>query len=307
MEKLAGCGCVTGLICILVGLCMYFSETIEEAYNIFLAPKTEVKVEYKNEFYRNYDFGFVQQMEDLVPHNRNELLNVYYTILNTGETEFSFYCPKDYENCIKDVKTLANDQNTLSDINNYVHPFNGFSHIETEYDTVGRVKVSIKHTYSDDEIYKIQAAVDKLFLTIYDPSLSELENVRRFHDYIINNSKYDIDKTTNGSTKYKSEIAYGPLFEGYAVCGGYTDLMELFLEKMNIKSYKISSEKHIWNGVELDGTWYHLDLTWDDPVASDGNDYLEHNYFLIDTKTLQGMEKTEHYFDEHHYLEFQSN
>ena len=40
-------------------------------------------------------------------------------------------------------------------------------------------------------------------------------------------------------TKYKSEIAYGPLFEGYAVCGGYTDLMELFLEKMNIKSYKI--------------------------------------------------------------------
>ena len=50
--------------------------------------------------------------------------------------------------------------------------------------------------------------------------------------------------------------------------------MELFLEKMNVKSYKISGEKHVWNAVEINGVWKHLDLTWDDPVASDGNDYL---------------------------------
>ena len=47
------------------------------------------------------------------------------------------------------------------------------------------------------------------------------------------------------STTYASDIAYGPLFEGYGICGGYTDAMELFLEKMGIESYKISSDQHV--------------------------------------------------------------
>ena len=307
MEKVAGCGCVTGLICILIGLCLCFKSSLEEMYEIFLAPKKDVFIEEKNEYYRNYDFGYVQQVKSLIPNNYNELINVYYTILNSGQNEVSFYCPKEYENCITDVKKLANDQNTLSDINNYVHPFNGFSHIETEYDSVGRIKLSIKHTYTDIEINQIQQEVDRIFNELYNPSVSKYENIRIIHDYIINHSKYDIDRTSNGVENYRSEIAYGPLFEGYAVCGGYTDLMELFLEKMDVKSYKISSEKHIWNGVELDGHWFHLDLTWDDPVASDGNDYLEHNYFMIKTDELQRLEQTEHYFDISHYIEFQSN
>ena len=53
--------------------------------------------------------------------------------------------------------------------------------------------------------------------------------------------KNDISENQNNLTKskmdftYKSNIAYGPLFENYAICSGYTDLMELFLEKLNIK------------------------------------------------------------------------
>ena len=307
MEKVAGCGCVTGLICILAGLCIYFKSSLEEMYNIFINPNYDIYIEDKNEYYRNYDFGFVKQADNLIPKNYYELLNVYYTILNSGQEEFSFRCHKEYEGCLKDIKTLANDQNTLSDINNYVHPFNGFSHIETEYDSVGRISLKIRHTYTEEEKLKIQQEVDRIFNELYNPNVTQMENIRIFHDYIINNSKYDVDRTTKGQKLYKSETAYGPLFQGYAVCGGYTDLMELFLEKMNIKSYKISSEKHIWNGVELDGKWYHLDLTWDDPVASDGNDYLEHNYFLVNTEDLQTQEKTEHFFDMNHYTEFQQS
>ena len=109
------------------------------------------------------------------------------------------------------------------------------------------------------------------------------------------------------SNDYKSDIAYGPLFEGYAVCGGYTDLMELFLERLHIKSYKVSSNDHIWNVIQMGGSWYHLDLTWDDPVADDGNNYLEHSFFLIDTKKLLELEKTQHSFDQSVYLEVATN
>ena len=80
--------------------------------------------------------------------------------------------------------------------------------------------------------------------------------------------------------------------------------MELFLEKMNVKSFKISSENHVWNAVYLNNKWYHLDLTWDDPVASNGKDYLEHDYFLIDTNKLLSLETEQHQFNKEIYKEF---
>ena len=73
--------------------------------------------------------------------------------------------------------------------------------------------------------------------------------------------------------------------------------MQLFLEKMDLKSFRVSSYLHIWNAVLIDNKWYHIDLTWDDPVISDGTERLSHEYMLIDTKTLLEMEKTQHNFD----------
>ena len=79
--------------------------------------------------------------------------------------------------------------------------------------------------------------------------------------------------------------------------------MELFLEKMGLRNYKVSSEMHVWNVVEINGRWYHIDLTWDDPVASDGRNYLDHSYFLINTQQLLTIESTQHNFMVDHYLE----
>ena len=104
-------------------------------------------------------------------------------------------------------------------------------------------------------------------------------------------------------TTYRSDIAYGPLLQGYGICGGYADAMELFLEKMGIINYKISSDQHVWNAVYLDQKWYHLDLTWDDPVTTNGENYLEHTFFMIDTPTLLATELSEHNFNQSIYSE----
>ena len=251
----------------------------------------------KNEYYRDYDFTFVQNTNDFRPKNKQDLLNVYYTIINSGESSFTFYCTREYPDCISEVQSIANNQSILSDINNYVHPLNGFSNIETEYDSLGRVTVTIEKSYSKEEIDMINDKVDLLSETLIKDNDSIYNNILRVHDYIINNTIYDSDRSDYNIIKYKSDIAYGPLFEGYAICGGYTDLMELFLERMGIVSFKVSSDQHIWNAVYYNDNWLNLDLTWDDPVADDGKNYLEHNFFLISTTKLQSIEKTEHYFD----------
>ena len=116
------------------------------------------------------------------------------------------------------------------------------------------------------------------------------------HDYIINHTEYDKLKTENiNDTTYKSNTAYGVLFEGYGICSGYSDAMKLFLDKLNIINYKISNDQHIWNLVNLDGVWYHLDLTWDDPV-SDKN-ITRDSYFMITTKNLKALDDDVHYYN----------
>ena len=124
------------------------------------------------------------------------------------------------------------------------------------------------------------------------------EIVKLAHNYIINHSKYDSDKSDKNINNYLSSIADGPLLQGYGICGGYTDAMAIILDRFNIPNFKIISENHIWNAVKIDGKWYHLDLTWDDPVTSDGSDVLEYNFFLITTKELENLEKTQHVFDQ---------
>jgi transglutaminase/protease-like cytokinesis protein 3 len=75
---------------------------------------------------------------------------------------------------------------------------------------------------------------------------------------------------------------------------------------MGISNYKISNDKHVWNYVYLDGKWLHLDLTWDDPIYSNGKNSLTHDYFLINTEELYKQDKlrdaNSHVFNEEIYL-----
>ena len=293
-----------GLLLVLIGVFLLRQEDIITIVNTYFYHNVEdITIGEKNEYYRDYNFLFVQNIEVVHPNNYQDLLNIFYSILNSGQTSFSFYCPHDYEACLHDVTVLANDRETLSNINNYVHPFNSFLHIETEYDTLGKVYVRIIKSYTAEQIHLINDKVDQLYSILYSPNASIDTNIRTFHDYIINSAKYDSNRSDYGDTTYHSDIAYGPLFEGYAICGGYTDLMTLFLEKMKIKNYKVSSDNHIWNAVQVGDHWYHIDLTWDDPVASDGLNYLEHTYFLINTSKLLLLEPTQHRFNQDHYIE----
>ena len=82
--------------------------------------------------------------------------------------------------------------------------------------------------------------------------------------------------------------------------------MGIFLNKMGITNYKVSNDTHVWNMVYLDGNWLHLDVTFDDPVSSNGKNYLSHDYFLISTERLKELDKKEnknsHVFNEQIYF-----
>ena len=77
--------------------------------------------------------------------------------------------------------------------------------------------------------------------------------------------------------------AYGALVEGTAICGGYTKAMTLLLQRCGIASTHIISRdgEHVWNLVEINGRYYHLDATWNDT-----DDCGYHLYFNCSTDEL---------------------
>ena len=292
------------ILVILFGFTFAFRRPLYNLYRTyFVKEEKEVTLTASNDYTRDYDFNYVKRTDDFTPSNYQDLLNIYYTVLNSGEEEFSFYCTDEYSECINDVDSLANNQKVLSTINNFVHPFNSFRHLETSYDDYGKVTLKIEHIYNNNDIKLIEAKVEEIEKEIWNSSMSNEDKIKEAHNYIINNSKYDKDRSDNNIVKYKSDTAYGSLLEGYSLCGGYTDAMELFLEDMGIKSYKISSENHVWNAVNLNNAWYHLDLTWDDPITTDGSDILEYNFFLITTSELSELEGEQHNYDKNVYSE----
>ncbi len=286
---------------------IYKDNILKLYYNYFVKEEEKVNIDDKNEYYRDYDFLYVQNTTDFNPENKKDIINIIYTIINSGKKNFTFYCPDSYKNCIDDVKEISKNQVILSNINNYVHPFNSFKNISTQTDSLGTVTINVTKSYTDNDIRMVKEAVKSIEDKLFDPNLSTEDQIKKIHDYIIDNSKYDSNRTDNNVIEYKSDIAYGPLIEGYGICGGYSDAMELFLEDLDIKSYKVSSDTHVWNAINLYNKWYHLDLTWDDPVTNTGDDIIDKKFFLIDTNTLQRLEPTQHNFDKDAFLEFKNN
>lgn len=289
-------------IVITVG-CVYNEEITKIYYDAvkYFSP-IDMTLE-KNEYYREYDFDYVQNTVDFEPEDVDDIRNIFYTIINSGQETFSFYCPDEYTTCTEDVKRLANDQEELSHINNFVHPYNGFKHIETQYNSLGEVTVTVFKNYDKEMIRTIDAKVDEVIANNLTATSTDIDKIKMAHNYIINNARYDTDRSQRNVVSYKSDLAYGPLVQGFAICGGYSDAMQLFLEKFGLKNYRIASDGHVWNAVNVNGRWYHLDLTWDDPITNDGSQILDDKYFLISTYKLHSLDTTEHIFDKDIYSE----
>ena len=276
-----------------ITICTFFKNDIN-----FLLTSRSVERQYgqtaENSYFVEDHFEYVDSYEKAEVHSKDEIINSIYYLINSGVSYSKRYCAKDYETCYSDMEAVSSDTNLLSILNNYVHPYNSFDSIIFNFDEE-IIEIEIKHTYTKEEIEKLNKKVETVISENIKDSMSTIEKIKAIHDYIINNTEYDTLKTENiNDTTYKSNTAYGVLIEGYGICSGYSDAMKLFLDELNIVNYKVSNDQHIWNLVLLDGEWLHLDLTWDDPV-SDKN-ITRDNYFLISTDNLELLDDGVHYF-----------
>ena len=98
--------------------------------------------------------------------------------------------------------------------------------------------------------------------------MSPFEQELAVHDWIV-----DWAENGDAETGHASD-PYGLLVERKAICMGYSNTFQLFMDLLGIECITVvgasfeSRSDHAWNQVKLDGDWYAVDLTWDDPMGS---------------------------------------
>lgn len=118
-----------------------------------------------------------------------------------------------------------------------------------------------------------------------DPSDSQYEKELAIHDYITKTTRYDkVAQNTpfvNG-VEDSAYTIYGTLVENMGVCHGYTRAFQYLCYMVGINANIVFGNEHIWNTVNLDGAWYQVDVTWDDPIKADGSSGDgNHKYFNL--------------------------
>ena len=134
------------------------------------------------------------------------------------------------------------------------------------------------------EIRRQQAILEQKLLEIMQEvrsDWSDLTKAMYLHDYIAIHCTYDYD--------YKYYDAYRMLINGTGVCQGYTMAYRLLLNRAGVTSSWVQSDslRHVWSLVQLDGAWYHVDVTWDDSTwfAKSGR-----KYFCISEEKMKSAE-----------------
>ena len=125
------------------------------------------------------------------------------------------------------------------------------------------------------------------------------ETVKAIHDYILLHAAYNYDALGKNTYTYGQVYSAAPLFvsrfNGLFVCEGYSKAMKILCNEFGIPCALVSGTgmtsdasggPHMWCYVQLDGSWYAVDATWDDgKYRSDGTPYYLYDYFLVGSGT----------------------
>lgn len=143
---------------------------------------------------------------------------------------------------------------------------NGTYYFSLDFTVEGDEKEAAKQKF-DSTVEKIVNGAPK--------NASEFELEVYVNDYIVDNCEYDFDYAESDENEGNAGSAYGVLVEGKAICEGYARAFNLLCSRLGLESANIygkgDKESHIWNCIKIDGEWYQIDVTWNDPDSEEEN------------------------------------
>ncbi len=128
---------------------------------------------------------------------------------------------------------------------------------------------------------KLEAAVAEALADMWSLP-TQVEKAKYAHDYLTHHINYTYDAKYN-------QTAYSAIVNGQSVCAGYAHAFQYMMQQMGIPcAYVLGYVQgyfHAWNLVQLDGEYYAMDVTWDDPLGATPDAYY-YDYFNLTEQAM---------------------
>ena len=117
---------------------------------------------------------------------------------------------------------------------------------------------------------------------------TEFDKILYLHDYFVQHFTYDYAGLHAGTP---IRDAYRFLTGGTGVCQAYALALMATARAAGLECLPVVSEpiQHAWNLIKIDGAWYHIDVTWDDPGGETMPvypTYISYENFLLSDEAL---------------------
>lgn len=232
--------------------------------------------------------------EVTIKNEKALIKTLYQTLLNREEKIVIKHFIPDYNIDLNDLlaKVYAiDDENTAKDSDYLEYSLIrwGYSGKRVGKETTLNFEFTYKTTLKEEQALdkKVKSALQGLDLE----GASDYEKGKAIHDYIINRVSYD--------NTLKKASAYDAMISKSAVCEGYSMLAYRMFTEAGLKCRIISGTgnggSHAWNIIKVKDKWYNIDLTWDDPISSDGKPMLVYDFFLKSTKDFKNHKRNAEY------------
>lgn len=165
----------------------------------------------------------------------------------------------------------------------------------------GKKDFIIGNTYLEKSYNKAVEIVNELI----SDNMLDIEKEIILHDYVVNTTVYDTENYLKRTYGQSLGILEALSEDGRAVCAGYARALELLLNLAGVECYYVTgnttTDPHAWNVVKIDGEYYNVDATWDDPPSEDNK--IRYDYFnLSDTEISK-----DHFIYEESFKKYQGS
>ncbi len=205
---------------------------------------------------------------------------------------------------LKEYEIIDNDT-TMSDIDKSMQAFFAdhpeVFYVSSKYTVLTKttafneyVELELEYTLSnsselDTKISEIENKINEYIE--YTKGKDDFESELILHDMLGKNVKYyeynDVELVPQ-----ECHTIYGAFLSNQSVCDGFSKALQILLDRKGIESIivfgNLENEAHAWNLVNLNNSWYHLDLTSDKSIKDISENIVLHTYFNLTTNAIKG-------------------
>lgn len=197
----------------------------------------------------------------------------------------------------KEATTQSNSDNNTGTNNTGKNNTSKNNATEIEKTNVGLSKESYQYIVggTSSQNSKEMDLAKGIIKKIIKSGMNDFDKVKAINDYMILNVSYDMENYKKHTIPASSYTALGAMEKKIAVCAGYAKMFSALAIAAGLECTYITGDTpygyHAWNQVKVDGKWYNIDVTWNDPdceTKESGHYYCGcYEYFLLSNEDFE--------------------